>query len=89
MLAWRAWNGAGVMAICDVTGLRLSQDGAADAEPALSWSRFWAVDGGLLEHGIARNAGREFLERCLEYAPNTVMGAAVDHYLAKWFPGRV
>ena len=64
--------------------LRLSREGAAHAEPALSWSRFWATDGGLLERGIARNAARELLERCLEYAPDTEMGAAVDRYVAKW-----
>jgi hypothetical protein len=48
------------------------------SEEAFAWRQFWATDGALFEPGEGRDAARELLERALEYAPDTVIGAAVD-----------
>ena len=62
---------------------RIEASNVTIPEPAFSWRRFWATDGALFERGEARDAARELLERCLEYAPDTVMGTAVDAYLGR------
>jgi hypothetical protein len=45
------------------------------------WRGFWVTDGVYLQSGEGRDAPREFLERALNYAPDTVIGQAADAYL--------
>jgi hypothetical protein len=50
-------------------------------DEAFAWRQFWATDGALFEPSEGHDAARELLERALEYAPDTVIGAAVDAHL--------
>ena len=44
-----------------------------------AWRHFWTTDGTLFEPGEGRDAPRELLERVLEYAPDTVVGASYSY----------
>src|SRR5262249_5323162 len=44
-----------------------------------AWRQFWTTDGTLFEPGEGRDAARELLERVLEYAPDTIVGASYSY----------
>jgi hypothetical protein len=44
-----------------------------------AWRHFWVTDGTLFEPGEGRDAARELLERVLEYAPDTIVGASYSY----------
>lgn len=45
------------------------------------WYHFWSTDGTHLAAGPGRDAAREFIEMALQYAPDTVVGAAATPFL--------
>jgi hypothetical protein len=56
----------------------------ADAldDTARIWRGFWLTDGAYFQNGDGRDAPREFLERALNYAPDTPIGQAAGAYVA-------
>ncbi|CAH2405593.1 AAA family ATPase [Mesorhizobium escarrei] len=46
-----------------------------------AWRHFWTTEGSHLAIGPARDGAREFLEIALQYAPDTVVGAAATPFL--------